>query len=80
MSDIADGGKGRLMSNPEDTENLTDATIEAEGDEANAEHEADRAPTPDEEAAAPTEVDKSVAEHYDEANKTGANVKGEGAI
>ncbi len=68
------------MGMSDDTENLSDQTINAEDEEASAPHTADREPTEEEAAAAPSSVDKSVAEHYDEANKTGANVKGEGEI
>ena len=68
------------MGTPDDTAGLTDATIDAEEEEAASSHDADRAPTPEEEASAPTEVDPSVAEHFEEANRTGAHVKGEGAI
>lgn len=68
------------MSNPDDTANVSDETEKEEETEANAPHKAGRGPTDEEAAAAPTSVDPSVAENYDEANKTGANVKGEGAI
>jgi len=68
------------MADPDDTANLSDATVAADEEEARSEHDADRAPTPEEEAAAPTSVDPSVAAAYDEANKTGAHVKGEGEI
>ena len=68
------------MASSDDTANVSDETEKEEEREANASHEADRGPTEDEAAAAPDSVDKSVAEHHDEANKTGANVKGEGEI
>jgi len=64
----------------EDTENLSEATVAADEEEARSAHDADRAPTPEEEAAAPTSVDPAVAEAFEEANRTGANVKGEGEI
>jgi hypothetical protein len=45
---------------------------------------ADRAPTPDEERAAERSAERvdvdDVAEHAEEANRTGADVKGEGEI
>ena len=68
------------MADPDDTAGLSDATIDAEEEEARSPHTADRAPTPEEDAKAPTSVDPSVAEHYEEANRTGAQVKGEGQI
>ncbi len=68
------------MSNPEDTSGLSEATIEAEDEEAQAGHGADREPTPEEAAAAPTEADPDVAAHFAEMDDIGANVKGEGQI
>ena len=68
------------MATPDETDNLSPETIAADEEEAQAPHTADREPTPEEEAAAPTSVDPGVAEAYDEANKTGAHVKGEGEI
>ena len=64
----------------DDTAGLSDATVEAEEEEARSGHDADRAPTPEEDASAPTHVDPSVAEHFAEANRTGAHVQGEGQI
>jgi len=60
----------------------SDATEAEEQREAAKAHAADRAPTPDEEKAAERSggVDPKVAEAHDKANKTGANVKGEGQI
>ncbi len=57
---------------------------DAEAADANAEHVADRPPTADEErdaekGAAQVDLDK-VGEHYEEMEKIGADVKGEGQI
>ncbi|MHB1988741.1 MAG: hypothetical protein ACYCSF_12295 [Acidimicrobiales bacterium] len=55
------------------------ATAEAEDKDERAAHVADRAPTPEEERVAESsDLDPEVAEHYREAIKTGAEVKGEG--
>jgi hypothetical protein len=56
-------------------------TEEAEADEAHADHVADRGPTPDEELAAEqNDLDPEVAEHHEEAIRTGAEIEGEGQI
>ncbi|HYI63062.1 MAG TPA: hypothetical protein VEW93_14815 [Acidimicrobiales bacterium] len=63
---------------------LTDeATRAVDEDDARAAHAPDRPPTEDEEAAAAaagTEVPESVADAYQEAAQTGAQVEGEGQI
>lgn len=52
----------------------------AEAD-AKAAHAPDRPPTPEEEAKADElTLDPDVSEHFEEMNKIGANVKGEGAV
>ncbi len=68
------------MSDPDDL--VTDATRAEEEQEASERPRADRAPTPEEEAAAEGhgDLNPEVAETYDEAQKRGANVKGEGQI
>ena len=58
----------------------TQATQQAEEEEARAEHVADRPPTAEEEKAAPDTLDPGVAESYQEMAERGANVKGEGQI
>ncbi|MEY2406990.1 MAG: hypothetical protein QOG39_1906 [Acidimicrobiaceae bacterium] len=63
------------------TEPSPDTEAEEEREAAKA-HTPDRPPTRDEEAAADREggVDPKVAAAYEAANRTGANVKGEGQI
>lgn len=57
------------------------ATEEAEDADAHLEHAADREPTEEEERAAEKgDLDPEVAQHYREATRTGAEVKGEGEI
>ena len=65
-----------------DHTNPSDATESEEQREAAKAHEPDRMPTPEEEAAAEKSgpVDPKVAAAHDQANKVGANVKGEGQI
>jgi len=58
-----------------------DTTKAAEKDEATTKAGADRPPTAEEEARAEQhEVDPDVAAAHEEANRTGADVKGEGQI
>lgn len=67
-------------SDPDRTDEATQAVDE---DDARSTHGADRAPTSDEEQAAEragTDVPESVADAYEEAAETGANVEGEGAV
>jgi hypothetical protein len=65
---------------------LTEATKDAERDEAQQAHVADRAATADEEAAAERGKNASgadaddVGEHFEEMTDIGAHVKGEGEI
>lgn len=70
------------MSDPTPDEAGVDpATIAAEEAEAATPHQADRPPTEDEERRAEAQTsDPSVGEHFDEMNKIGADVKGEGEI
>lgn len=70
------------MSDPTaETEGTSGATRAAEDHEAMAAHVADRMPTAEEERAAERNtLDPEVAEHYQDAARTGANIKGEGAI
>ena len=57
------------------------ATVDEENREAQAAHDADRPPTDDEARRADElEADPSVAEHFEEMNRIGAEVKGEGEI
>jgi len=71
---------------PEETSRsfVSDATREAEAEEASAPHEADREPTEEEEEAiqdAAESVDlHEVGEHYQEMSERGANIRGEGQI
>ena len=60
----------------------SNATESEEQREATKAHEADRPPTDDEAAAAERKggADPKVAAAFDKANKSGANVKGEGQI
>lgn len=61
---------------------ITEETRDAERNEADTTGHADRPPTDDEAKMAEKhdDVDDSVAEAYEEAIETGANVKGEGEI
>jgi len=60
---------------------LTDATREAEAEEARAPHQADREPTEDEEESAEgLRSDPDVAQHEKEMGQIGAEVRGEGQI
>jgi hypothetical protein len=60
---------------------LTDATREAEEEEARALHQADREPTENEEEAAEgLRPDPGVADHEQEMGQIGAEVRGEGRI
>jgi hypothetical protein len=70
------------MSDPTpDDAGLDAATIREEAAEAKQAHEADRPPTEDEARRADAiEPDGDVAEHYEEMNRIGAEVKGEGEI
>ena len=70
------------MSDPTpDDAGLDPATVAAEQSEAATDHAADRPPTEDEERRAEAQAtDPSVGEHFDEMNKIGADVKGEGEI
>lgn len=70
------------MSDPNpDRAGLDDATVEAEEAEAQQAHTADRPPTDDEAARADAQqADPAVAEHFEEMNRIGAEVKGEGEI
>jgi hypothetical protein len=59
----------------------SDATREAEREDAETKAHADREPTPDEEKLAEgTKADPEVAEHYEEMAERGANQKGEGRL
>lgn len=71
------------MTAGNDSDRTDEATRDVDEDDATSSHEADRPPTEDEEAAAEragTEVKETVADAYEEAAKTGVNVKGEGAV
>jgi hypothetical protein len=61
---------------------VSDATRQAEREEAAATHSPDRPPTPEEEADAAEHsvVDPEVREHYEEMIERGAEVKGEGEV
>ncbi|HXH59526.1 hypothetical protein [Iamia sp.] len=66
-----------------DPDRTDDATASADEGDAEAAHQADRPPTAEEEAAAEragTEVPETVADAYQEAAETGANVEGEGQL
>jgi hypothetical protein len=66
---------------PDDLAGVDPATVEADETEARSAHDADRPPTEDEAARADAvTADPSVGEHFDEMNKIGADVKGEGEI
>lgn len=68
-----------MSSDPDDL--ADEASTEGDRDNAAAPHTADRPPTPEEEAAAEQlEPDPSMAEHFSEMNKIGAEVEGEGEI
>jgi hypothetical protein len=59
----------------------SDATHEAEREDAATKSHADREPTKDEEQRAEsTKPDPAVAEHYEEMAERGANQKGEGRL
>ena len=59
----------------------SDATREAEREDATTKSHADREPTADEEKLAEgTKPDPAVAEHYEEMAERGANQKGEGRL
>jgi hypothetical protein len=65
----------------DDRSDVTEATREAEAEEARAAHVVDRAPTAEEETAAQDlEVDPDVRAHYEEMTELGANEVGEGRI
>ena len=69
-----------MTADPDHTDEATQAVDE---DDAQSTHGADRDPTSEEEAAAEragTEVPETVADAYEEAAETGANVKGEGEV
>lgn len=66
-----------------DPDHTDDATQAVDEDDARAVHDADREPTPEEESAAEragTDVPETVANAYEEAAETGANVEGEGQV
>jgi hypothetical protein len=68
------------MSNNECSQ-VTDATREAEAEEARSAHVADRPATPEEEQAVKDrKVDDDVREHYQEMTELGADDVGEGRI
>jgi hypothetical protein len=65
----------------DDRDGVDPSTIEAEEAEARRAHTADRPPTEAEaERADDQPADPSVAEHFEEMNRIGADVKGEGEI
>lgn len=67
--------------NPDDTAGLDPATVQEEELEAQRAHTADRPPTEDEARRADDlEAAPGVAEHFEEMNRIGADVKGEGEI
>jgi hypothetical protein len=82
LPDTTEGGFRMSDTAPDGTdERLSDATRDAEEEEAGAAHEADRAPTPEEEEAAEgLRPDPEVAEHEREMGRIGAEVRGEGQI
>jgi hypothetical protein len=64
-----------------DEDQVSEETREAEQEEAHTAAGADRPPTPEEEELANRgSADPEVAEHEQEMNELGANVKGEGEI
>jgi hypothetical protein len=70
-----------MSDTPDDAEGLDPATVDAEAEEARSGHGADRPPTEEEEQRADAQTaNPSVGEHFDEMNKIGADVKGEGEI
>jgi septal ring-binding cell division protein DamX len=68
---MADQDKGTTPS---------EATLQAEEDEARAEHKADRPPTAEEEQAAPSSVSDNTEKSFEEMAKLGAEDKGEGRL
>jgi hypothetical protein len=60
----------------------SDQTRQADAADALVRHDADRAPTDEEERAADAQgdLDPSVAEQFEEMNRLGADVRGEGEI
>jgi hypothetical protein len=60
----------------------SDETRSADAADALARHDADRTPTEDEERVAEShgDLDPAVAEHFEQMNRLGADVKGEGEI
>lgn len=70
------------MGENKETSRPSEATREAERNEAHAEHAPDRPPTANEERSAPDRGDlkEGVAENFDEMAERGANVKGEGEV
>jgi len=65
----------------DEPERVSDATREAEANEARAPHAAGRGPTPDEEEAAEGQrVDDEVRAHYREMTELGAEEVGEGRV
>ena len=69
-------GENTDMSRP------SEATREAERQEAQAEHAPDREPTANEERSAPErdDLEEGVAENFEEMAERGAKVKGEGEV
>ena len=66
---------------PSDHTRPSDATRNAEREDAATKSHADREPTEDEERRAEsTKPDPEVAEHYEEMAERGANQKGEGRL
>jgi hypothetical protein len=60
---------------------VTDATRQAEAEEARARHVADRPPSPEEEeSVAERAVEDEVRTHYREMTEIGANEVGEGRV
>ncbi len=60
---------------------VSDETLEEEGQEATTAHTADRPPTADEEAAVEgRSLDRDVREHVEDMAERGAHVEGEGRI
>jgi len=66
---------------PDPDDLADDASRQVDREDASASHEADRPPTPEKEAASEElELNPPVAEHLEEVNEIGADVKGEGEI
>ena len=66
---------------PENPDDTTPETVEADEVDAQSSHGAGKMPTPEEEAAADKQTtDPKVAEAYQESLERGANVEGEGQI